>query len=130
VDTEGRLTTAVVHAADIPDRVGARRVLARARAKLARLAHVWTDGAYTGDVVDWAAADLDLRLECVSKPPDIVGSVVLPRRWVVERTLGWFGRYRRLSKDYEEQVDTSQTWLYVAMTHILVRRLARGLTWH
>lgn len=129
VDTDGRLVAALVHAADVPDRDGARPVLRLARAKSQRLARVWHDGAYVGDLADWAAQELDLTLEHAVRATDTAtsGFVVQPRRWVVERSFAWFGRYRRLSKDYEEGTDSSHAWLCLAMIHIFLRRLAPGV---
>ncbi len=98
VDTDGRAVLVVVHPADVPDRDGARVVLRRACAKSDRLAHVWHDGAYTGDLAEWAAQELDLTLEFAVRCTDTPGFVVQPRRWVVERSFAWFGRYWSLRR--------------------------------
>jgi putative transposase len=113
-----------VHPADVQDHEGAYQVLAETQPVTPRLRHWWADGAYAGTVVDWAAETFGWTVEIVRRAPDAVGFVVQPRRWVVERTFAWFGRYRRLSKDYEEDPTSSEAWLFAAMTHILVRRLA------
>ena len=92
----------VVHAADIQDRDGAKLVLKHLKGRFARLRLIWADGGYAGKLVGWVR-DLRrrgrLRLEVVKRSDDAKGFVVLPRRWVVERTFGWMGRSRRLSKD-------------------------------
>jgi len=126
VDTLGLLLTAVVHPADVQDRDGAKQVLAETQQVAPRLAHWWADGSYAGELVDWAREEFGWTVEIVRRTADAVGFAVQPRRWIVERTFAWCGRYRRLSKDYEENVESSEAWLFVAMTHILVRRLAAG----
>jgi len=89
-----------------------------------RLAHVWADQAYRGTFVQVAEAS-DLSVEIVTPDAEQQGFEVQPRRWVVERTFAWLSNYRRLSKDYEEWVYTSDALIYAAMTHLMVRRLAR-----
>ena len=85
---------------------------------------IWADGQYTGWLIDWVAEELDVCLEIVQRNDDMSGFVVLPRRWVVERTFAWLGRYKRLAKDYELCPEHSESMVYVAMSHILLRRLA------
>ncbi|MBI4544570.1 MAG: transposase, partial [Gemmatimonadetes bacterium] len=72
------------------------------------------------------AADQGCTLEVVRREPGTVGFAVQPRRWVVERTFAWLGKHRRLSKDYEEHCESSEAWLYLAMIHTFVRRLAKA----
>ena len=86
---------------------------------------IWADAGYSGQLVDWVKEVRSWILVIVKRSDDIKGFQVLPRRWVVERTFGWLGRYRRLSKDYEGLTESSQTSIYVAMIHIMVRRLGR-----
>ena len=86
-----------------------------------RLAVIWADGAYTA-VIDWVREAFGWVLTTILRPVGAKGYVHLPRRWIVERTFGWFGRYRRLSKDYETNPRSSETWIYIAMIH----RMARG----
>jgi len=137
VDTIGLVVTVVVHAADIMDRDGARLVLAGQAAAHPRLAHCWVDAGYQGTCVSWIEATLGWTVEVVRKPPRRVwvqegveppamptGFQVLPRRWVVERTFAWLGRNRRLSKDYEFLPATTEAWIYLAMSQLMVRRLA------
>lgn len=117
----------VVHAANIQDRDGAKLVFQRAKKWFKRLKLIWADGGYAGKLIDWTAKNCNKWiLEIIKRSDDMKGFQVLPRRWVVERTFAWFGRYRRLSKDYEFQEDTSETMMYLAMIHIMVRRLDKG----
>jgi putative transposase len=87
-----------------------------------RLAHLWADGAYEGTVA-FARDDAGLRIEVVTRDPHTRGFVVLPRRWVVERTFAWLGRNRSLSKEYEALPDSSEAWIYLAMLHLMLKRL-------
>jgi putative transposase len=118
----------VVTAASVQDRDGAKSVLAVLRHKFSRLRHLWADGAYAGPLVDWVRAlrpQRPIRLEITQRADGVKGFMVIPKRWIVERTLGWFNRYRRLSKDYEYLTDTSEAMIRVAVIHLMVRRLAR-----
>jgi len=119
----GLLLTCIVHSADIQDRDGAKLVFEKTKSWLKRLKLVWADGGYAGKLIEWVEENCKWILEIVKRNDDQKGFEVLPKRWIVERTFGWFNRYRRLSKDYEYEVRTSETMLYVAMTHIMVRRL-------
>ena len=89
-----------------------------------RLQIIWADGGYAGKLVDWVASFGNWVLEIVKRSDDVKGFKVLPRRWVVERTFGWLMKFRRLSKDYEETVKSSEAWILLAMTNIMTRRLA------
>ena len=120
------LLAAVVHPAAIQDRDGARLVLQRLVGKHERLQVIWADGAYGGKLVEWARAVGGWSLELVRRPAQQRTFQVLPRRWVVERTFGWLNLQRRLSKDYESLCETTETWLYIAMTGLMLRRLARN----
>jgi putative transposase len=128
VDTLGLLLMVVVHAADIQDRDGAKLVLERVGSQCPRLQLIWADGGYAGQLVDWVKTICHWILEIVKRPDDVQGFVVLPRRWVVERTFAWLGKYRRLSKDYEALTDTSEAMIQAAMVHLMIRRLARQAT--
>ena len=123
VDTMGLLLMVVVHAANIQDRDGARWVLEKAKRSFCRLRLIWADGGYAGQLVDWVRCTCNWVLEIVRRSDDTKGFEILPRRWVVERTIAWLGRYRRLSKDYEGLPQTSEAMIYAAMVHIMVRRL-------
>ena len=113
----------VVHAANIQDRDGAKLVLSKMVGRFPRLKVIWADGAYAGKLVAWAWVTGGWLLSVVRRRPDSHSFEVLPRRWVVERTLAWLGRCRRLSKDYEALPETSEAWVYVAMIHLMLKRL-------
>jgi len=124
VDTLGLLLVIVVHVASIQDRDGAKLVFAKARNRFPRLRRIWADGGYAGKLVDYVYYLCWWILEIVKRSDDQKGFVLLPRRWVVERTLGWLMNYRRLCRNYEYWTDTSETVVKVAMIHIMIRRLA------
>ena len=124
VDTLGLVLAVVVHAANIQDRAGAKLVLARLAGRFPRLVKIWADGAYSGGLIAWTLSLLGCILEIVQRPDGQKGFAVLPKRWIVERTFGWFGRYRRLSKDYEELPASSESMVYIAMIHLMLHRLA------
>jgi putative transposase len=128
VDTLGLILAVVVTAASVQDRDGARSVLEVCRHQFTRVRLIWADGAYAGNLAAWLWALRpwrNVRLEIVKRPKGTKGFQVLPWRWIVERTVGWLGRSRRLSKDYEYLPHTSETMIRVAMIHLMVRRLAR-----
>ncbi len=125
VDTVGNLLEVVVHAANIQDRDGARLVLNKlAEATQTAVKRIWADGGYRGQLVDWVHKTLKAVLEVVERDPALNYFQVLPRRWVVERTFAWLGRYRRLSKDYEQCTRSSEGMVYIASIHTMMRRLA------
>lgn len=119
----GLLLIVVVHAANIQDRDGAKFVLTRLVGKFGRLKLIWADGGYAGKLIEWTRELGRWVLEIVKRSDDLTGFVVLPKRWIVERTFSWFGRYRRLSKDYETLPESSESVIYLAMTHLMIRRL-------
>jgi putative transposase len=124
VDTMGNLLKVVVHSAHIQDRDGARLLLQDLPRMLRlRLQKVWADQGYTGDLWTWCQKHLKLDLEIVRRPSGEKGFVLLPRRWVVERTLAWFGNYRRLSKDFEELTPVSEGMIYLTSIHRMLRRI-------
>ena len=103
-------------------------LLALLRHQYARMRLIWADQAYSGALSTWLwglRPWRKVRLEIVKRPEGSTGFLLLPRRWIVERTFGWLGRYRRLSKDYEYLPQTSETMIRVAMIHLMVRHLAR-----
>jgi putative transposase len=140
VDSTGLLLNVVVHEASLTDRDGARRVLEACSGPVRRqLQHLWADAGYQGAGMRALADQLGWRLEIVRRPPRWswvppggepppmpTGFQVLPRRWVVERTFAWLGRWRRLSKDYEELPATTEAWIYLAMSRLMLARLARA----
>jgi putative transposase len=113
----------VVHAANIQDRDGAKLVLAKLVGRFPRLKVIWADGGYAGQLVEWVFGLGGWLLEIVKRPLDSHHFEVLPKRWIVERTLGWLGRCRRLSKDYEALPETGEAWVHIAMIHLMLRRL-------
>lgn len=123
VDTLGLVLTIVVHTANIQDRDGAKQVLIKAKGKFPRLKLIWADGGYAGKLIDWVQQTCGWVLEIVKRNTDLTGFHVLPRRWIVERTFGWLGRCRRLSKDYEEFPESSEAMAHVAMIQLMLRRL-------
>jgi putative transposase len=154
VDTEGFVLKVKVHSAKVPDQDGLRLLLQSARMGLSRLSHQWLDAGYEGRGKRWAEEVLGLSVEVVRKPqkpvPEKVGQgwaeewakegkgidwqrlmpsrgfKVLPSRWVVERTFSWLGQNRRMSKDYERLPESSEAFVYAAMTRLMARRLARA----
>ena len=126
VDTLGLVLVVVVHAASVQESDGAKRVLGRAAGRFPRLAKVWLDQGYKPHLLAWAAAVVGRILEVVAKPADQRGFRVLPKRWIVERTFAWLGRYRRLSKDYEEGPASSEAMIRLAMINLMLHRLAPG----
>ena len=123
----------VVHSAAIQDRDGAKLVLRKMVGRFPRLKKILADGIYNGGIAEWAKEIGGWILEVVVRPKDEDGQEkkrfkVLKWRWIVERTFAWLGRYRRLSKDYEGTEGSSESWIYIAMTHLMLRRLESALT--
>lgn len=87
------------------------------------LKKIWADGGYRGQLIAWVKELTGIELEIIKRNDDLSGFVLLPKRWVVERTFGWFNRFRRMSKDYEALPGNSESLIYLAMAHIMVRRL-------
>jgi putative transposase len=124
VDTLGLLIAVVVTSANVQDYHGAKPALSRAKGRSPGLEVVWVDGIYEKQwLIDWARGECGWELQVVKRTDKERGFKVLPRRWVVERTFGWLGRYRRLSKDYERRPETSEAMIEMAMIHIMLRRL-------
>lgn len=127
VDTQGLILSAVVHPANIQDRDGALLALAGLRRLFPWLDLIWADGAYNGPGLNLLfGKGRRWRLEVVKRSDDTSGFKVLPRRWVVERTIGWIGRSRRLSRDYEGLAETACAYIKIAMIQLMIRRLATG----
>ena len=126
-DTNGLLVAATVHEADIQDRDGAVPLLASVRRPFPWLRHVFADGGYAGAKLETALAAYGRwTLEIVKRSDIAQGFELLPRRWVVERTLAWLNRNRRLAKDFEALIETAAAWLMLGSVKLLSRRLARG----
>ena len=152
VDNQGLVLKAKLHSAKVMDYEGIKVLLDRAKGLFPRLAHLWMDGGYTGEDkgADWVEKTFGWRVEIVSRPrkpasEEVLmawakegvnvdwqklmppqGFVVLPRRWVVERTFSWIDQNRRMSKDYERLPESGEVFNYVAMSRLMVRRLARS----
>jgi putative transposase len=124
VDTLGLLISVVVHGANVQDEDGAVGVLAKAKARFPRLKRIWADRRYACKHLPVRVAALFLwALEIVSRPLHAVGFVVLPKRWVVERTFAWLVRFRRLGRDYERCTKSSETMIHLAIIRLMLRRL-------
>jgi putative transposase len=154
VDTESLVLKAKVHSAKVPDQDGLKLLLDSARTAVSGLKYLWLDAGYEGRGKRWVEEILGLSVEIVRRPPKPIpeevariwaqewakedkkvdwqklmpprGFVVLPRRWVVERTFSWLSQNRRMSKDYERLCATGDALVYAAMTRVMVRRLARA----
>lgn len=126
VDTLGMVLAVVVHAASVQDRDGAKLVLEKLKGRFPRLRKIWADGGYAGKLVEQMRRFGRWVLEIVKRPEGSKGFTVLPKRWIVERTFGWFGRYRRMSKDYEQLPTSSENMIYLLMIRLMARRLGRG----
>jgi transposase len=125
VDTLGLLLTVLVTAASVQDRDAAKPLLWNLRRAFPSIKLTWADGGYTGKPVTWAKTWLRLRVEIVKRPDDLHTFKVLPRRWVVERTLSWITRHRRTVRDYERLAAHHETYIYWSMIIVMTRRLAR-----
>jgi transposase len=126
VDVLGLLLAVLVTPAGVQDRDGGRDLLWRLRAAHRRIRLVWADGGYAGQLVSWAAHTLRVTLQIVKRTDKHAGFVVLPRRWVVERTFSWITRYRRTVRDYERLPQHHETMIYWSMVTLMGRRLARA----
>ncbi|WP_247745863.1 IS5 family transposase [Streptomyces oryzae] len=123
--TLGLLLVVLVTAGNVTDRQAARILLPRLRERFRKITLVWADGGYTGRLITWAGEKLRLTLEIVKRSDGMKGFVVLPRRWVVERTLGWLMRSRRLVRDFETLPASSEAFIYFSQAMLMSRRLAR-----
>ena len=127
VDTLGLLLLVLVTPGDVQDKPGGKQLLTKLfqHLSLPRLKLLWADGGYGGQpFAAWVKATFGWVWQVVKRNKAVKGFEVLARRWVVERTFGWLNNYRRLSKDYEELTESSETLIYLAMSHIMLRRLA------
>jgi putative transposase len=128
-DTQGLILELRVHAANLQDPAGAKDLLLRLQTKHWRLKKIWADARYR-ELIEWVhelrqgRGHRRIELEIVAKTA--VGKfVVLPKRWIVERTFAWFGQSRRLSKEYDPLSESTETWILIAMIYVMTRRLAR-----
>ena len=123
VDTLGLLLKVKVLTADIQDRDGARALFSEIKEQMPRLCLIWADGGYRGKLIIWVAVYCLWRLEIVKRNDHLKVFQVLPKRWIVERTFSWLNRNRRLSKDYERNTESSEAWLYLSMSILMLKRL-------
>ena len=126
-DTEGSLLVVQVHPADIQDNHGAVPLLKAARRAFSRLRHVFADRVYRGPKLLNAISDVGKwTIEVVTRTQNVGSFKAEPRRWVIERTFAWFGRCRRLAKDFEKTIASAEAWIMMASIRVLSRRLARA----
>ncbi len=125
VDTVGLIVALVVHPANIQDRDGGKLLIRQLGTRFRRLQLIFADGGYAGRFVDWTRGWYGRFVEIVKRPASS-GFVVLPKRWIVERTFAWLGKYRRLSKDYETLTQSSEAMIVIAMINLMVHRLSPG----
>lgn len=124
VDTLGLILAVVVHSAGEQDYDGARRVLALLQDQFSRLKVIWADSAYgRNGLPAWVSATFGWILQTILRPVHAKGFVLLPKRWIVERTFAWLGRYRRHSKDYEKTTESAEAMIHLSMIHLMSRRL-------
>lgn len=126
VDTGGLLLAVVVTMAGIQDRDAAFRLLTSLRTAFSTITLIWADGGYAGRLVNWAKTALTMTVEVVKRTDDMKGFVVLPRRWVVERTFAWISKHRRCVRDYETRPQHHEAMVHLAMIMVMSRRLARS----
>jgi len=125
VDTLGLIAVLMVHPANVQDRDGGRLLIERLGKRFGRMRLIFADGGYAGKFVDWVAGWHWRKVEIVKR--SVMGRfVVLAKRWIVERTFAWLGRYRRLSKDYETLPECSEAMILIAMINLMVHRLSPG----
>lgn len=126
-DTEGHLLAGLVHPADVQDCDGAASVIEDMRASFPRVDCLFADGGYAGDKLALAMLKTGgPKIEIVRRPDHAKGFVVIARRWVVERTLAWLGRCRRLAKDWAKTIASSEAWMLVASIRLLARKVERA----
>jgi putative transposase len=123
VDTLGFIIALTVTTAGVQERDGAKKLLKTFGIHRKKLRKVWVDGGYRGELLEWVKRKFRYCLEVILRSDDIKGFVVLPKRWVVERTSAWLNNHRRLSKDYERFTRTSETMIQIAMMRLMLRRL-------
>ena len=129
VDTLGLILTVVVHGAYWQDQDGACFVIMKLKKSFRRLKVVFGDSAYgRNGLPEWIQETCGWIMQTVLRPVGVKGFVVLPKRWVAERTFAWLGRYRRHSKDYERNPETSETMIYISMIALMSKRIASQKT--
>lgn len=122
-DALGLILAIVIHNADIQDREGAKETIKELKYKYPRLVKILADQGYTGALKEWISALFGWTLEIVAKVAGVSGFNVLPKRWIVERTFGWFAFHRRLCRDYEVLTDCSKAFIHLTMIRIILNKL-------
>jgi transposase len=125
VDTLGLLLVVLVTGAASQDRDAGHRLLAQLRDRFATITLVWADAGYAGRLLTWAGQALTLTVQIIKRGHDVTGFTVLPRRWIVERTFAWLFLHRRLLHDHERLPASHEAMVYIAMTMVMSRRLAK-----
>jgi transposase len=120
----GLVLMVLVTAADVSDLAGAKQLLKGGRRLFPKLQLIWADSAYAG-LVAWASRFWGWTIQLLKRPAGVIGFVVIPRRWVVERTFGWLMGYRRLWRDSEALTPVSETMITIAMIHLMARRVSK-----
>jgi putative transposase len=123
IDTMGLLLAVVVHAANIHDSQSAFGVIEQLKYRFSSMVKIIADGGYRGELAEKVKKAFGWTLEVILRPDYIKGFKVLPKRWIVERTFAWFESYRRLSKDYEFNTDTSETMIQLEMIKVMLNRI-------
>lgn len=123
VDCLGLILAVHVHPANIQDRDGAKETLLKIKNLYPLLTLMWADGGYRGELLEWVGSHFDFKLEIVKRNDDVRGFEILPWRWIVERTLAWISRNRRMSKDYERLPKTTESMIHLAMISLMLKRL-------
>lgn len=123
VDTLGLMIAVCVTTAGVQDRDGLKTLLRTFGVHRKKLQKIWVDGGYRGEILKWVKSRFRYCLEVVLRSADTTGFIVLPKRWIVERTFAWLNNHRRLSKDYERYPKTSETMIQIAMIRLMLRRL-------
>jgi len=121
----GLLLAVIVHAANVQDSKGATDVIALLKGRFERLVKIVADGGYRGELIEKTKIAFGWILEIVLRPDHSSKFVVTPQRWVVERTFAWFESYRRLSKDFEYLIDTSEAMIQFAMIKLMLNRIQK-----
>jgi putative transposase len=123
VDTNGFLLRVLVHPADISDTEGAEWLLAAHHQSFPRMQEIRVDEGYKQGLNEWMQQNTTIRLNVIEKPPGQKGCAVIPKRWVVERSIAWAGRNRLASKEYNRNPESSEAFLYLGSIAMLLNRL-------
>jgi len=123
VDTLGLIWGILVVSGRLSEAEGAKRLLAKVKDGLTRWVVLWVDGGYEHRIEEWVAEECGIRVDVVKRPEGKKGWVLLPKRWVVERTFAWLGRWRGLAKEYTYLPASTEASILLAMTHLMVKRL-------